>query len=480
MKTHQLKLAAIAAAMLFPTCWTCRPVNAQDAAAKKELSRRKRKSETPRKLANKPLLEDPSGSDSGLDYFSQGGVVVDGLAYFTADYGCSKYRKGEKYPFGVAFDVKTFQKQRTYAFEDTYDSCPLVVDRLDGTRLILAHEYKRKRTVARDVETGEVVWTSAANQPGAYFFGYSYDVREDGSKLILMACQNGLHALSLEDGKEEWWLQAKGGGGVTPCVDQAVGVAFYQQDGRIMKVRLSDGKVLKETKVRAPNRTVSWNTILANDEHGYYVATYWFGFVDAKGRKKMKWNAAVRVFDADLDLVWERTGLPCCKKATITYARGKLVVGTGGHWSGKYEGDKWKYVPAFAIDTGEEVWRCNLKDVPYQCIFNVPYAYGHFYAETYDKPGSKLLRIDADTGELEEVLDYGAPISSCAPCLIARGKVLSGDLARDGVVATAIAEGSRGDWPGPFCNPQTNTYALPDEPKAKLVPMREVYVGVRR
>ena len=45
--------------------------------------------------------------------------------------------------------------------------------------------------------------------------------------------------------------------------------------------------------------------------------------------------------------------------------------------------------------------------------------------------------------------------------------------AKGGIVVTKIAENSKMDWPGPFGNPQTNQFALPDEPGATLVPMFE-------
>ena len=123
----------------------------------------------------------------------------------------------------------------------------------------------------------------------------------------------------------------------------------------------------------------------------------------------MQWNAAVRVFDAELDLVWERTGLPGPKKSTITYAEGKVVIGTGGHWSGQYEGEDWKYIIAYDVATGEEAWRCDLRKQSFTCCMNVPYAWGSFYAEA-DGKSAKLLRIDASTGELIDVLRaYEAP-----------------------------------------------------------------------
>ena len=41
-------------------------------------------------------------------------------------------------------------------------------------------------------DTGRILWIGEANQPGMMFFGYSFYKRGDGTKLILMACQNGL------------------------------------------------------------------------------------------------------------------------------------------------------------------------------------------------------------------------------------------------------------------------------------------------
>ena len=77
---------------------------------------------------------DPS-SDCGLDYYSQGGVVVDGVAYFTAnDYSrLPRVTRTERFPCVVAFDVTTFRKIRSYPFTFTYDSTPLVFRRRAGT-----------------------------------------------------------------------------------------------------------------------------------------------------------------------------------------------------------------------------------------------------------------------------------------------------------------------------------------------------------
>ena len=236
----------------------------------------------------------------------------------------------------------------------------------------------------------------------------------------------------------------------------------------VILIRAADGEVLESVSVAAPNRCISWNTVLVNDDRGDFVATRWYG--------KPVRDSALRVYDKDLNLVWEHAGLPIGKKDTLTYVDGKLITGSGNHWAkGKYLGEDWKYLAAYSITDGRVVWKCDLAHVPYESLFNLPYFNGFLYAETLGgEHSSKLLRIRASDGQIEEILDYGRSISSCAPCILAHGKVLSGDLGEDRVVVTRIAEGSDLDWPGPFGDPQTNQFALPHDSRARLVPMREM------
>ena len=409
-------------------------------------------------------------SSSGLDFYSQGGVVVDGVGYFTAnDYSRrAGVTRTDKFPCVVAFDVHTFEKIREYKFGFTYDSSPLVYQKKDGTWLVIAHEYKNARTVAMNRDTGKVEWISDANQPGTYFFGYSYYQRDDRTKLLLMACQNGLHAMSGETGKDVWRVNRRSTGGITPCVDQKRGVLYYQCDAKVLKIRASDGHVLKEVAVGTPHVCISWNTVLIDDEHGRFVATRWYG--------KPEWDSAIRVYDEDLNLAWERTGLPNGKKDTLTYAEGKLVCGSGNGWSKKYTGDKWKHIAAYKIGDGEVAWICDLSKYDYIGILNVPYFNGCFYAENGGSPPqtTKCFRINAANGKLEEVYDYGRMITSCATHIVAHGKILSGDLWQDNIVVTKVSDNSTADWPGPFGDPQTNQMAALRESDVTLVALEEV------
>jgi hypothetical protein len=451
-----------------------------------------------------PTVVNPA-SESGLDHYAQGGVVVGGIAYFTSTDGSKRpeVQKTADFPAVVAFDVNTFKTIKTYPIAQTYDSSPLVIQNSKGTWLVIAHEHKNQRSVAVNRDTGQVEWTTTANQPGSMFFGYSYFNRDDGSKLILTASNNGLHAVSSETGKDVWWVKRSSNGGITPCVDQDNQLIFYQCDRQVLKISAADGTVLKSVEVAAPNRCVSWNTVLVNDSRGYFVATRWYG--------KPAWDSAIRVYDKDLQLVWEKTGLPIGKKDTLTYAEGNLVTGCGNGWAktrteGKrpvpdpppqsrhwppqylagyrdsfnwtfhYTGDEWKRITAYSIASGEVAWVCDLSKYDFNSIGNLPYFNGYLYGENGGWPSqtSKCFRINAQSGKLDEVFDYGRMITSCATQIIAHGKIFSGDLWADGTVVTRIAEGSKAEWPGPFGDPQTNQNAAMNERPAKLIPMREL------
>jgi hypothetical protein len=111
----------------------------------------------------------------------------------------------------------------------------------------------------------------------------------------------------------------------------AIVTLFYQCNGKVLKVRATDGEVLQSVSVSTPSVCISWNTVLVDDGHEYFVATRWYG--------RPEWDSALRVYDKDLNLVWERTGLPIGKKDTLAYVDGKLVTGSGNHWSKDYEGE---------------------------------------------------------------------------------------------------------------------------------------------
>lgn len=412
-------------------------------------------------------------SEEGTMFYSQGGIVIDDMAYFTADKSNrslnDEMEKSRFYPFIVAFSANPpFDKKRTYQFHDTYDSTPSYVITKSGSELLIAHEYKKKRTKALFVDTGNTAWMSTTNQPGAYFFGYSYYRKEDGKTLLLGSFQNGLHALNASDGTVAWFVPRHSIGGVTPAVDQKFGIVYYQYSGGIAKIDAASGTILKEIQVEPPNKTISWNAVLINDYNGFFLATYWYG--------NPQWDSAVRVYDRKLRLVWSKKNLPGGKKTTLVYANGILSAGIGNSWSEKYFGNDWKKLEAWSIKDGTKVWETDLSEHGFLSIPNILYFNGNFYAETQDPPGfnSKLFRINAYRGTIEGMLNYGFPSTSCAPPIIANGMLFSGNLYADNIIVTQLANGSTADWPGVFGDGQKNHNALPYEEGVVDVEMERV------
>ncbi len=412
-------------------------------------------------------------ASKGTRLYAQGGVVVNETAFFSAgpfvrDSG-KRYRRNDAFPFVVSFKAKVpFEKKRTYPFSNTYDSAPLCLETKSGNTLVIAHEYQHKRTKAIEVHTGEIEWISSDRHPGKYFFGYSFFRCRDNTKIVFGSFCNGLHAFRLCDGEQVWHIKKWTKGGVTPCVDQKKRCVYYQCDGGVLRIDAKTGKIQKIVSVKAPHMTISWNTVLVDDHFGYYIVTYWYGANTG--------NGAVRVYDRELRLVWERKNVCADKKATVTYADGKVIVGTGNSRKPQKDcGDECKTLTAWYVTNGTVAWQTDLSDYTFRAIINIPYFNGCFYAETQDVRGtSKLFRICAIDGTIKEILDYGRPITSCAPSIIANGMLFSGDLLRDEIVVTSLATGAENDWPGPFGMPQKNQYAVAHEEGIRNVPMKEI------
>lgn len=397
-----------------------------------------------------------------IDGYAQGGVVFGNYAFFTGQYnetavqGRMQIPKHKQYPFVSMIDITNFKIVKTFDFNDTYDSSPLVITRGAGDTIVVAHEHLKSRTSAFNINTGKKVWTSDDNQPGPYFFGYSYYERNDKTKIILVSSKNGLHAISSENGEELWALNVPSTGGVTPAVDQERGAVYYQCDNSVYKINVLSGEVEKSFEIKKPySRCVSWNTILAEANGRKFITTYWYNFDDGKG--------AIRTFDAELNPLWEKVELTTSKKATLTYHNsGKIIIGCGNGWK-PFKGDGWKKINAYNVATGEIDWTCDLTEFEFGSIINIPTLNNYLYAESQDNMSigsSKIFRINALSGLLEEVFYYGKPVTSFATSIIAKGYIFSGNLWRDELNIVKIAEDVQTDWLGPFGDPQKNSMAI--------------------
>lgn len=409
-----------------------------------------------RLVTESPLWSFSSAPRTGKQGLSKEyGMVMEGIGYFQNLDGT-----GVK-----AVDLDTYELLWEYKFEDIYDVSPLVEQKLDGTWLILEHERANGRVKALYLSNGETAWVSDNNIPYIGGTGFSIYVTKAGFPVILAKGSNGLHALSLEDGKELWFLPAQSWFGTIPAIDQTNRWIYSQSFEEIKKIDAETGKVLRVAYTQPEAMTSHSNTLLVNDRHGYYVATVnWNGDVQ-KGN--------VVVYDSCLNVVW-RTNRYVERLSSLSYHDGVLYSAQSGGWYDylleKMKNVSWKHITAFKINTGSVVWDIELSKYDYTNMHDLIYCNGYIYAITDNigtpQPLNRLLfRINALDGGIEEVLDYGFPLSICASPIITNGKLLEGG------VVTILGEGEKTDWYGQYGVRQMNHFVADDRAVTKISKM---------
>jgi len=165
----------------------------------------------------------------------------------------------------------------------------------------------------------------------------------------------------------------------------------------------------------------------------------------------------------------ERRGLPTGKKATLTYANGLLLTGSGNQWGATYNQNDptWKKVTAYSVGTGNVAWTADLSAYTYTTILNAPYYNGYFYAETQEDANlpSLMFKINAATGQGgNRPLTTDTGKAPAATDIIADGKIFSGDDNHDDIMVTADRHRVEPRLDGSVRRSQLNQMALPDEP----------------
>lgn len=302
-------------------------------------------------------------------------------------------------------------------------------------------------------------------------FKYNCDLCPDlAEKLVLIGCDNGLHAFSLEDGVEAWSFSDPDGNlrGKTPAVDQENEWIYFQQNNRLHKLEARTGAVLVHKHVLASSLVGSGNTVLVNDSHGYHILAYYQAWMPYGGR--------LFCYDSNLNLEWSVTGLNSTGKNTITYHDGLVYMGTGETF---VQGQELWYVGqpedcmvnAYNISDGSLAWTTLLSD-PLKIfepggygVMNIVYCNGYLIVEqTITNAASgdpaKIHVMDPLTGAVLKTYIHGSWLSSCGVVSLSNGKFITGDLNTDTMHVFKIGTGLSTDY-APYGTHQTNTMEAP-------------------
>ena len=288
-------------------------------------------------------------------------------------------------------------------------------------------------------------------------------------KYILTEAYNGLFALDIETGQTLWKFTGTYGAaeireGRTPCVDQTNGWIYYQCLNRLFKLNALNGQVLDYVAVSDEGQNTSGNTILVNDAHGYFIVTFFWKFA--------AYGGAIKVYDQNLDLVWEASGLNSFVKANIVYNDGVVYFGTGDSFQYDYNHEWYAgqkedcKVIAYDVTDGSVDWTWEADAAAdyvankNKAVLDLIYCNGYLIALSalgggVDNTFGMVWVIDAFDGSLLKTYTHDKTLTACGRAAFSYGRLIKGNLTNNETEVIQIGTGAKTDY-APFGNHKLN------------------------
>lgn len=281
-------------------------------------------------------------------------------------------------------------------------------------------------------------------------------------KYILVQASNspgGLHCINLETGNQLWWFDPQSNFlGLTPAVDQTNGFIYYQTRNRLWKINALNGALLDYVALTNAGSMGSGNTILVNDAHGYFITQCSYD--------EVAYGGVVRVFDANLDFVWEATGLNLCLKTVMAYNDGVLYVPIGNEWPAAvewYAGELENAgVKAYDITDGTLLWTyiCDPEEIhagaDARGVIDCIYCNGYIVFNTNHNNKEVYILNAADGTLVKKWTGSAGKGDNCAPAVLSGGRIYWGSLEDHKVICVQIGTGDYKNWNTFGSTPQLN------------------------
>lgn len=396
-----------------------------------------------------PFICDAQALWRVIDHYEQGICTFGDTAYITAGHD-------EVSRFVMKIDLNTGDTIESLPFDATYDMTALIINKIDGTPIIIAREWANDRAKALYLD-GSTAWEGDPDIIGLGQLGFQWYKPIDTT--FIYYAEKGIRCINSENGRRVWWKWSFYEVGC--AIDTANDLLYWQyqniggQNGQLSKIDALTGEVYDSVHVGV-GTSGAWIPVYINDNYvSDKILTQWYtgSFFDC----------TIKLFDSDLNEVWSigpenNDSLAFSYKSQFTYHEGTVYVPYGNgfiHPDGlPFASNKWRKIRAYNVTDGSLKWTCDLSAdsttmVQHMIVYN-----GFLYAFAESVPYDfRYYKIRLSDGAVLENNVYPYQVSACANPCISHGKLLiggTGALKKTLIIKLNNCNNAQEQWQGAY------------------------------